>query len=510
MLGSGKYSHNTRQRRKRKILFAIISVALILSLTSCSTGKKQPVGNTPESSRPPASENQGAENTKPSSTGSTVNDIPLSPEITEDIENEPQFTPASEFDYKDYEDGIMIVRYNGDLPDVRVPDMIDGKPVVKIDNEAFSSNEEITTVIISANVTEVGYWAFSACKNLKEVTIPDSVAKLGFGVFWYCTSLEYVSMGNSVTSFTDSLFMDCTSLRSITIPDSVTEIWGTAFEGCTALTNVTIPKSVETISEGAFSIAGGDLYEINIDEDNEKYSSVDGVLFNKDKTILLMYPPGKPQDSYAIPDGVKTVARNAFLNHRWLTSVTIPESVTSIDDGALNTKNGNISEISVDAGNGVYSSVDGVLFSKDKTVLVSYPSGRQQESYTIPSYVSTIKGAEWQSSASRTYTGGAFGYCGALLEVSIPNSVTSIGKFAFYGCSGLTEVTIPNSVKHINESVFSHCTGLTSVTMSDSIESVYINAFYECRNIANVYYKGQTFRGWNNFLDTALGNWSKY
>ncbi|MBQ3624978.1 MAG: leucine-rich repeat domain-containing protein [Prevotella sp.] len=168
---------------------------------------------------------------------------------------------------------------------------------------------------------------------------------------------------------------------------------------------------------------------------------------------------------------VTSIGKSAFSDCSGLTSVTIPNSVTSIGKYAFSDCSG-LTEINVDENNTVYSSIDGVVFNKSQTELVCYPGGKQG-AYIIPNSVTSI--GEY-----------AFDYCSGLTSVTIGNSVTSIGKYAFWGCTGLTSVTIPNSVTSIGESAFDDCTGLTSVTIGNSVTSIGNWAFYRCSGLTSI------------------------
>ena len=287
---------------------------------------------------------------------------------------------------------------------------------------------------ITYSVTSIGNCAFGGCYSLTSVTIPNSVTSIGEYAFADCSSLTSVTIGNSVTSIGNCAFGGCYSLTSITIPNSVTSIGTHAFYGCSKLTSVTIPNSVTSIGDYAF-------YEC---------SSLTSV---------------------TIPNSVTSIGNEAFYGCSKLISVTIPNSVTSIGSSAFR-KCSSLTSINVDAYNSMYSSVDGVLFNKDKTTLIACP-GAKQGAYTIPNSVTSIE--TW-----------AFYGCSSLTSITIGNSVTSIGWYAFYECSSLTSVTIGESVKSIGDEAFYGCSKLISVTIPNSVTSIGDSAFYYCRSLTSV------------------------
>ncbi len=351
--------------------------------------------------------------------------------------------------------------------------------VTSIADYAFRYCASLTDVTMGNSVTSIGYEAFNSCTSLTNVTIPDSVTSIEQGAFLNCTNLTSVIIGNGVTSIGVNTFYSCTSLTRVAIPDSVTSIGDGAFYSCTSLTNVTIPNTVITIESWAFADTG--------------------------------------LTSVAIPDSVTSIGNRAFYGCANLTSVTIPDSVTSIGDCAFSYCT-SLTQISVDALNPSFSSVDGVLFDKGRITLIQYPGGNAG-AYTIPSSVTTIADYAFRYCASLTdvtmgnnvtsigyeafdsctsltnVTVGtnvtsirdyAFSSCTKLTSVSIPVSVTNIGRGAFASCTSLTSVTIPNSVTNIAYDVFSSCTSLTSVTIPNSVTSIGDGAFSSCRSLTNV------------------------
>ena len=176
--------------------------------------------------------------------------------------------------------------------------------------------------------------------------------------------------------------------------------------------------------------------------------------------------------SITISDSVTSIGYGAFERCTGLTSITIPNSVTSIETGAFDGCTG-LTSINVASGNNYYSDNNGVLFNKKKTELIRYPEGKSQTSYTIPNSVTSI--GDW-----------AFYKCTGLTSITIPNIVTSIGYSAFERCTGLTSITIPDSVTSIGYYAFEHCAGLTSITISNSVTSIENEAFAGCTGLTSI------------------------
>lgn len=283
-----------------------------------------------------------------------------------------------------------------------------------------------------------------------EFVIPEGVKHIGVYAFKWCDKITSIVIPNSVTSIGDDAFINCNGLTSVIIPNSVTSIGNYAFEYCEKLTSVTIPNSVTSIGVNAFCCSS--LVSVNVATDNSHYCSIDGVLFNKDRTAIIRYPQGKLEESYSIPNSVRTIGMCAFDRCCNLTHIYIPNSVISIEKQAFHVceylKSITIPDTVISIGDGAFSRC---------TRLVSA---------AISNNVRIIE--------KRT-----FWRCKKLSSIVIPDSVTSIGEEAFSGCDNLASVTIGNSVENIGEGAFKYLSAdLTSVKIPHSIKSIGKEAFY--------------------------------
>ena len=322
-----------------------------------------------------------------------------------------------------------------------------------------------------------GFLEIQSVSDCADVLFPhdkiDNITSIGERAFSSCPSLRTLQNLPKLTNIGPSAFANCKRLTNIEIPDSVTSIGDSAFSGCSGLTSITIPGSVTSIGERAFYGCTG-LTSITVSENNSAYSSVDGILYDKNKTKIIHVP--KAIKGATIPDSVKSIKEGAFAGCSSLESITIPfvgakAGVTSSD---------------------TYQYPFGYIFGTS-----SYTGGVATEQYYYGySTSSTTSTTYYIPSSLKSVTVtcgnilyGAFRNCSGLTSVNIGNNVTSIGNEAFSYCSGLTSVTIGNGVTSIGDYAFSYCKGLTSVTIGNGVTSIGDYAFYGCGKLIEVYNK---------------------
>lgn len=398
--------------------------------------------------------------------------------------------------YKIDENAGRILKYNGREETVNIPSEVDGVKITSIGKDAFFGNSFIKSVIIPQGVLTIEEDAFGRCENLKAVGLPNTVETIKEGAFIFCTNLEVAMLGEGLKTIERHAFLQC------------------------PLGIIDIPKGVEEIGFRAF---WPPLY-YDVDANNPNFRSENGVLFNQDFTTLLSCPVTqegeyriphgvthiedyaffgcKGIDSIKMPDTVLFIGASAFeccelkdinlsanlevieefalSSHGSVEEFTIPDPVKIISQNAFSfcgeTKKINIGkgvinieagafigsdvEIDVHKGNQFFSSEDGVLFDKNKTVLLNYPSGRQGK-YIVPESVVVIEEGAFIDSKMEEIIGHnvkavethAFLYCKKLKNVELPN-VEELEYDAFFNCENITTVVMPSEFKAKIDQIF--------------------------------------------------------
>ena len=339
--------------------------------------------------------------------------------------------------------------------------------VVSIGKAAFYLCSKLAFVHIPSSVKTIGQDAFAGCRSLKSVNIPTGITSIESGTFQSCSSLRSIAIPSTVTIIGSNAFNE-SGLSNINIPTSVTQIDDDAFSYCPNLTKVNIPATVTNFAYSAFA-GCKNLTSINIAAGHPEFKSIDGALYSKEGDRFYMCPAGKK--SISLANGVIFINGHAFEGCDYLSSVIIPNSVRTISDYAFAYCNGltsidipasvdeictcvfsfceNLKTVNVHKSNSTYKSIDGLVYTKDGTKLVTCPGGRQ--------------------------------------GVNIPSNVTTIVQYAFYGCTNLASITIPNNVTNIEKWSVADCYALKSVTIGSGVTEIDKDAFYHCGNVTDVY-----------------------
>ena len=395
----------------------------------------------------------------------------------------------------------------------------------------YSQRASITSVVINSGVTSIGDYAFMSCNDLASISIPNGVTRIGNHAFHGCGNLTTISIPNTVTSIGDFAFgwssltsltipnnvtnigefavYGCIDLGTLTIGNSVTSIGEHAFSSCHSLTSITIPNSVTQI-DGQILVDCSALNSIIVEANNTKYdsrNSCNAIIETATNSLIAGCK------STIIPNTVTSIKKEAFRESYNLTSITIPNSVSTIEfraflycglsylefesgitnigtEAFLNCRN----LTSVDIPSSVISIGDGAF------------SGCGLTSVTIPSSVTSVGKRTFSNCddlASIVVEPGNTNYdsrdnCNAIIETEtnvliqgcnktiIPNTVISIGDESIMDFDGLTSIAIPNSVTSIKYKAFMNCKNLSAITIPNNVTTIEDCAFYGCQALSFV------------------------
>jgi len=303
--------------------------------------------------------------------------------------------------------------------------------------------------LLLSKITEIGEDMFFGCYNLASITIPNNITSIGRSAFYSCESLTSIDIPNSVTSIGRDAFYSCKSLTSIDIPNSVTDIDDMAFCFCSGVTSISIPDSVLHIGYNAFSLSSYLSSGLNL---NNQQNCIEPYAFYDCNALT----------SINISEGVTMIGDKAFLDCYTLTSIVLPNSLTSIGDYAFYSCD-SLTDITIPEnvemiGKGAFANMDSL-----KTLNYNAKDVSKNEIKKYPIFYKCINLTEINIGTSVIMLPNYFAYDLNITTIKLPNSLTSIGDYAFYSCDSLTDITIPAEVKNLGKYCFAHCGNLDTV-----------------------------------------------
>ncbi|MBQ5591881.1 MAG: leucine-rich repeat protein [Clostridia bacterium] len=356
----------------------------------------------------------------------------------------------------------------------------------------FYGCSSLKSIGLPESVNSIGEYAFEGCSSLKEIRIPDGVESIGRNTFYACASLEAIELPASLKSIGYRAFA-YTSIKELVIPESVTSIDYAILEGNSDIEKLTVPflgsdrNSASTL---------GYLFAYNY-YDLKTLKTVN--ITNATKIGNYAFRNCSSIENITLNEGITSIGSYAFYQCSSLKEITIPDTVTNISDCAFNSC---ASMKTVDLGNNpnlqinynVFDGCDsvesysigsnsinyctdeyGVLYNKNKSGLIRYPTGNSRTEYNVDSNVAYINE-------------NAFENCSYLKKVNLPNDIISIGQDAFKNCTGLEKIVIPDGTYTVCHGAFEGCTSVTEITIPKSLTSLANYAFADCVSVEKIYY----------------------
>lgn len=357
--------------------------------------------------------------------------------------------------------------------------------VRSIAGASFSWCAKLSTMSIPAGLTNIGAYAFDSCASLSAITV-DSL------------NPSYRSLAGVLFDKKQTTLIQCPGAKagSYAVPNGVTTIGASAFRNCNGLTSISIPSSVTNIGTTAFS-SGTSLSLITVDALNPRYSSLAGALFDKAQANLLQCPAALA-GTYALPNSVTNVETTAFIGCEHLTAITAGAGNPAYSSvaGVLFNKNGTTLVQCPGGITGSYSVPNGVKQLGDYSLAFCL----NLTGVSIPGSVTSIGLATFAGCASLTNIAipasvstiglEAFEACYALRNLVLSNGLASLGSYAFYQCTSLTNVSLPNTLTSVPDHVFQGCSSLVSATLGNNVTNIGPLAFGFCPGLTRLYCRG--------------------
>lgn len=330
------------------------------------------------------------------------------------------------------------------LVDLVIPACINDVPVTAVDMSAFYGHLRLRSVVLSEGILHLGREAFNDCVNLESVRLPESLISMGGYVFSYCTKLEQVNIPARVQEIDFNPFTNCTGLETFDLaPEN---------------------KWYRLENDGMVEVATNYMIAFPAGTEKTHYDVPEYIC----KVRLAAFMGCENLQYVTLPEGLQELESFVFEN-TGLVEVNIPSSLTEMDDNPFNNCKA-LENIDVAQDNNLFSSVDGVLFDKEKERLIYYPLGRTEATYTVPEGTKVI-GAD------------AFNRHRKLTTVILPSTVETIGDYAFYKMRALTEMTIPEGVVEMGNYTFCECYALRSIHIPTTVKEIGYCTFGYCEDL---------------------------
>ena len=406
------------------------------------------------------------------------------------------------------EEGAFIYRYEGDDEKLVIPDTLGGKPVIGLLARSLANTKatpnpyireidyksinrlKLKEIVLPETLQIIEEEAFGGLGALEKLVIPDTVISIHGYSFRGCHALKHIRLPKQIRGIGAYSFYNCLQLEEVIIPDGITYVGSRAFENCRSLKHIHLPDSVRSIDQDAFYESG--LVSFTFPPE---VRSIERCMFSGCKDL----------EEVILPEQVTSIAINVFEQCSSLKRIRIPASLENIGNPVVvgipgsgkKSPNGweknvfsnceSLESFDVDPDNRLLSSQDGVLYSKDKTMLILYPQGRKEEVFSIPEGVTVLTSSAFYNNpylkevylpnSLREIKDNVFAKCVNLKKAVPPSSLTSIETGAYSFCANLEEFPMPSSLSHIGEKAFIGCDRFEHLIFPDSLN---VRLLYIC------------------------------
>lgn len=434
--------------------------------------------------------------------------------------------------------------YNSNIKNIEIPYKISSLP-----EYSFYGCKNLKTVTFKNGLTNIDSFAFKN-SNIESFSAPDSLLSIGYQSFANCTNLKNINFNQNLQTLKDEAFLNCSALSSFTVNRDLKNIGKNVFEGCNNISKVSlnssvyfelldnalytnskseltyvppkrematlnIPKETTSIKDDALYMAYS-LDTINVNEKNETFSSEDGILYNKNKDVLIKFPPKKSSVNVNIPYSVKEIKPFAFANAENLYGfIKLEEKVEKIGNNAFDNIP-NLDGFSVNTANNNYSTFNSILFNNDQTLLIKYPARKSLDNFTVPDKTKTIGERAFEQANISDLTLGlnvetiekqAF-LNAPINKITIKEGVTTIKEEAFKG-TNIQNIVLPSTLQNIGDLALSYCPNLKNVQFNAlQSNSFGYNMFIGSNKLEKIVVPVNSYNNYKSYLlDSNVSNW---